>query len=55
MWCMQTHLLTLSIEQHGSAKCLSGKELLGFDFVSITKDKFVPMSVQSASKLGSVM
>jgi hypothetical protein len=43
--------------QHGSAQCLSGKDLTGYDFLSITKEGFIPMSVQPASKarLGDVM
>jgi hypothetical protein len=41
--------------QHGSAQCLSGKDFTGYDFLSIMKDGFVPMSVQSFPKLGSTM
>jgi hypothetical protein len=42
--------------QHGSAQCLSGSDISNYDFLSITKDGFVPISVQSASKawLGDV-
>jgi hypothetical protein len=36
--------------QHESVQCLSGKDLTGFDFLSITKDGFVPISVQSTSE-----
>jgi hypothetical protein len=36
--------------QHGSAQCLLGKGLLGYGFLSITKDGFVPVSVQPAFK-----
>jgi hypothetical protein len=43
--------------QHGSTQCLLGKDLTGYDFLSISKDEFVPMSVQSASetRLGGVV
>jgi hypothetical protein len=43
--------------QHGSAQCLSGKDLIAYDFLSISKKGFVPMSVKSASKpqLGNVV
>jgi hypothetical protein len=36
--------------QHGSAQCLLGKDFIGYDFLSIMKDGFVPMSVQPASE-----
>jgi hypothetical protein len=36
--------------QHGSAQCLLGKDLSGHNFLSITKDEFVPVFVQPASK-----
>jgi hypothetical protein len=36
--------------QHGSTSCLSGKHLIGYDFLSITKDRFVTVSVQPASE-----
>jgi hypothetical protein len=39
--------------QHGSAQCLSGKDLTGYDFFSISKDGFVPVSVQPASELST--
>jgi hypothetical protein len=35
--------------QHGSTQCLSGKDLTGYDFLSVSKDGFVPKSVQLAS------
>ena len=43
--------------QHGSPQCLSGKDLSGYDFLSVTKDGFVPVSVQPASeaRLGDVI
>jgi hypothetical protein len=31
--------------QHGSTQCLSGKDLSGYNFLSVTKDRFVPVSV----------
>jgi hypothetical protein len=36
--------------QHGSTQCLSGKDLSGYDFLSVTKDGFVPVFVQPAFK-----
>jgi hypothetical protein len=36
--------------QHGSTQYLSGKDLTGYDFLSISKDGFVPMSVKPASE-----
>jgi hypothetical protein len=43
--------------QHGSARCLSGRGLTCYDFLSVSKDGFVPMSVKLASKaqLGNVL
>jgi hypothetical protein len=43
--------------QHGSDQCLSEKDLIGYDFLSVTKAGFVPMSVQPVSKarLGDVI
>jgi hypothetical protein len=35
--------------QHGSTQYLSGKHLTGYDFFSVSKDGFVPVSVQSTS------
>jgi hypothetical protein len=32
--------------QHRSTQCLSGKDLTGYNFLSISKDGFVPVSVQ---------
>jgi hypothetical protein len=29
--------------QHESTQCLSGKVLIGYDFLSISKDRFVPV------------
>jgi hypothetical protein len=43
--------------QHGSAQCLSGKDLSGYDFLSVSKDGFVPISVKLAfeARLGNVV
>jgi hypothetical protein len=43
--------------QHGSAQCLSGKDNTNYDFLSITKDGFLSVSVQLASeaRLGNVI
>jgi hypothetical protein len=34
--------------QYGSVQCLSGKDLAGYDFLSISKDRFVPVFVKPA-------
>jgi hypothetical protein len=31
--------------QHGSAQCLLGKDLAGYNFLSVSKDEFVPVSI----------
>jgi hypothetical protein len=31
--------------QHGSAQCLSGKDLTCYNFLGVTKEGFVPVSV----------
>jgi hypothetical protein len=36
--------------QHGSTQCLSEKDLLGYDFLSVIKDGFVHVSVQPTSE-----
>jgi hypothetical protein len=36
--------------QHGSAQCLLGKDLTGYDFLSVSKEGFVPVSAKPASK-----
>jgi hypothetical protein len=36
--------------QYRNTQCLSGKDLTGYDFVSISKDGFVSVSVQPASE-----
>jgi hypothetical protein len=30
----------------GRMECLSGKDLMGYDYISISKDRFVPISVK---------
>jgi hypothetical protein len=32
--------------QGGKIKCLTGKDLMGYDYVSVGKDGFVPISVK---------
>jgi hypothetical protein len=43
--------------QHGSAQCLSGKDLTCYDFLSVSKEGFVPLSVKptSEARLGNVV
>jgi hypothetical protein len=43
--------------QHGGAQCLSGRDLTGYNFLSISKEGFVPMSIKLTSKarLGNVV
>jgi hypothetical protein len=36
--------------KHGSVRCLSGRGVSGYNFLSITKDGFVSVSAQLASK-----
>jgi hypothetical protein len=36
--------------QHGGARCLSGRDLIGYDFLSVSKEGFVPVSIKPASK-----
>jgi hypothetical protein len=36
--------------QHGSTQCLPGRDLTGYDFLSISKDGFVPVSVEPTSR-----
>jgi hypothetical protein len=36
--------------QHGGAQCLSGRDLRGYDFLSVSKEGFVPVSIKSASE-----
>jgi hypothetical protein len=43
--------------RHGSAQCLSQKDLTSYDFLSISKEEFMAVSVKLASEaqLGSVV
>jgi hypothetical protein len=43
--------------QHGSAQCLKEKDLTGYDYLSVSKDEFVPMSVwpTSEAQLGNII
>jgi hypothetical protein len=43
--------------QHGGAQCLSGRDLTCYNFLSISKERFVPMSIKPASeaRLGNVV
>jgi hypothetical protein len=43
--------------QHGGTQCLSGRDLIGYDFLSVSMEGFVPMSVKLASeaRLGNVV
>jgi hypothetical protein len=43
--------------QHGSTRCLSGRDLIGYDFLSVSKEGFVPVSIKPASEawLGNVV
>jgi hypothetical protein len=36
--------------QHGGTQCLSGKDLTGYNFLSVSKEGFMPMSIKPASK-----
>jgi hypothetical protein len=36
--------------QHGGAQCLSRRDLTGYDFLSISNEGFVPVSVKPASE-----
>jgi hypothetical protein len=36
--------------QHGSTQCLSEKDLTGYDFLSVSKEGFVPVSIKPASE-----
>lgn len=43
-------------EQRGETQCLSGKDLSSYDFISVSKDGFVPVSVKPTdiSRLGNM-
>jgi hypothetical protein len=49
--------IALANWQHGSAQCLPGRDLSGYDFLSVSKDGFLPVSVQptSEAQLGDVV
>jgi hypothetical protein len=36
--------------QHGNDQCLSGRDLTVYDFLSVSKEGFVPVSVKPASE-----
>jgi hypothetical protein len=36
--------------QHGGAQCLSGRDLTGYDFLSVSKESFVPVFVKPISE-----
>jgi hypothetical protein len=36
--------------KHGTAQCLSGKDLTCYNFLSVSKEGFVPMSVKPTSE-----
>jgi hypothetical protein len=36
--------------QHGGAQCLSGRDLTGYDFLSVSKESFVPVFVKPVSE-----
>jgi hypothetical protein len=36
--------------QHGGTQCLSRRDLMGYDFLSVSKEGFVPMSIKPASE-----
>jgi hypothetical protein len=36
--------------QHGSVQCLTRRDLTGYDFLSVSKDGFVPVSVKPTSE-----
>jgi hypothetical protein len=43
--------------QHRSAQCMSGKDLTSYDFLSVSKEGFVPVSVKPAfeARLGNIV
>jgi hypothetical protein len=43
--------------QHWNTQCLSGKDLIGYNFFTIFKEEFVPVSIKPASEaqLGNVV
>jgi hypothetical protein len=36
--------------QHGGAQCLSGRDITGYNFLSVSKEGFVSVSVKPASE-----
>ena len=34
--------------QHGNMRCLTGRDLSGYDFISVERDSFVPIHVKPA-------
>jgi hypothetical protein len=42
---------------HGSTQCLSGKDLIGYDFLSVSNEGFVLVSIKpvSEAQLGNVV
>jgi hypothetical protein len=38
------------IWQHGGTQCLSGRDLIGYNFLSISKEGFISMSIKPASE-----
>jgi hypothetical protein len=36
--------------QHGSTRCLSVRDLIGYNFLSVSKEGFVPVSVKPTSE-----
>jgi hypothetical protein len=43
--------------QHGSAWCLSGRDLKGYNFLSISNEGFFPVSIKptSEARLGNIV
>jgi hypothetical protein len=43
--------------QHGDAQCLSGKDLTSYDFLSVSKEGFVSVSIKPAfeARLGNIV
>jgi hypothetical protein len=43
--------------QHGDTQCLLGRDIIGYDFLSFSKEGFVSVSVKPASEvqLGNVV
>jgi hypothetical protein len=41
---------TTTDSQHGGSQCLSGRDLTCYDFLSVSKEGFVPVSVKPASE-----